>query len=927
MSIGNTIIHVLQNGIDNNYRSLFVITGSKALESIPIILQDFPSSDPLSILWCSKKGQKDKNSSKDHSKKDKSKKETDTSANNNNNNNNNNHFSDFIPNSKIKFCSYRDSSKVLGQTYQILILQDFSEITPNILARTVETISGGGIIFLVLPQINDIKDLSTIPMSFDTSLYSEIYGNAFPRFSKRFLRSLTKCHNCLIFSSKENGELELINQDPILSDKPESVDNEELKEVKEKVSEIFPVGPIVNNALTNDQSQVILQIFTTLKGYEQHKIIGVTAARGRGKSAALGLSLACAIGLNYSNLFVTAPSPDNLKTLFEFFLHGLDSLGISESQYRIITSNTFHNQILRIEINRNLNVNSNSLNSNQTDNNNHYQRQTLSYISPDQFNYLGQCEILAIDEAAAIPLPSVRKLLGPYVVLLASTVNGYEGTGRALSIKLFDELRKKVGSVGGRIDSHFIEVNMTVPIRYSLNDPIESWLFSLLALDAQPEPIKSMPAPNNCTLFQINRAILFSEGLKEPAIEKYLRSLISISIGSHYKNQPDDLMLAADSPAHRLFTLLSPPSPGQPPFPIVYLQVVLEGKIDDDRVKDVMNRSESPPGNLVPWILQRNFSEFTQKFSQSDRISISENPSDENDHLDNIAGLSGVRIVRLAVHPMMQGKGYGSRAMEQFLEYYSGQIPQKSANNQIHGSKEALFWSLDEVAPEYVDYASVSFGLTKPLFRFWKKLGFSGVHLSQTTNSSTGEFSCIVIKGISENGEKLSTIISPDFAHRLISLLSFNFRSLPTDLALELLSSFQISNENSMNLFNSMERIESQENENSQQIKYLSDISPEDIDRLQRFYRQQIGFPRIEDLIQRLSIKYFQYHLIKLSKSEESILVAIGLQRKTLKISADDHKIQINQVMTLLQGIVKKFLNILENKVDTTKQRYKIVAV
>ena len=42
--------------------------------------------------------------------------------------------------------------------------------------------------------------------------------------------------------------------------------------------------------------------------------------RGRGKSAAVGLAVAGAIALSYSNVFVTAPSPENLRTLFQFVL-------------------------------------------------------------------------------------------------------------------------------------------------------------------------------------------------------------------------------------------------------------------------------------------------------------------------------------------------------------------------------------------------------------------------------------------------------------------------------------------------------------------------------------------------------------------------------------------------------------------------------
>lgn len=41
----------------------------------------------------------------------------------------------------------------------------------------------------------------------------------------------------------------------------------------------------------------------------------------------LGLALAGAVAFGYSNIFVTSPSPENLKTLFEFVVKGFDALG------------------------------------------------------------------------------------------------------------------------------------------------------------------------------------------------------------------------------------------------------------------------------------------------------------------------------------------------------------------------------------------------------------------------------------------------------------------------------------------------------------------------------------------------------------------------------------------------------------------------
>lgn len=60
---------------------------------------------------------------------------------------------------------------------------------------------------------------------------------------------------------------------------------------------------------------------------------------------------------------------------------------------------------------------------------------------------------MVIDEAAAIPLPYVKSMLGPYLVFLASTINGYEGTGRSLSLKLLHQLRIQAAPVGANTNA------------------------------------------------------------------------------------------------------------------------------------------------------------------------------------------------------------------------------------------------------------------------------------------------------------------------------------------------------------------------------------------------------------------------------------------------------------------------------------------
>lgn len=44
------------------------------------------------------------------------------------------------------------------------VLQDFEALTPNLLARTVETVEGGGLVVLLLRSVNSLKQLYTMSM-------------------------------------------------------------------------------------------------------------------------------------------------------------------------------------------------------------------------------------------------------------------------------------------------------------------------------------------------------------------------------------------------------------------------------------------------------------------------------------------------------------------------------------------------------------------------------------------------------------------------------------------------------------------------------------------------------------------------------------------------------------------------------------------
>ena len=70
---------------------------------------------------------------------------------------------------------YKESEKILGNTYGMCVLQDFEAITPNLLARTIETVEGGGLVVLMLKTMTSLKQLYTMTMVRSRLIYAHRY--------------------------------------------------------------------------------------------------------------------------------------------------------------------------------------------------------------------------------------------------------------------------------------------------------------------------------------------------------------------------------------------------------------------------------------------------------------------------------------------------------------------------------------------------------------------------------------------------------------------------------------------------------------------------------------------------------------------------------------------------------------------------------
>ena len=70
------------------------------------------------------------------------------------------------------------------------VLQDFEALTPNLLARTIETVEGGGVIVIMLKTVSSLQQLFAMSMDVHARFRTESHQDVVGRFNERFILSL-----------------------------------------------------------------------------------------------------------------------------------------------------------------------------------------------------------------------------------------------------------------------------------------------------------------------------------------------------------------------------------------------------------------------------------------------------------------------------------------------------------------------------------------------------------------------------------------------------------------------------------------------------------------------------------------------------------------------------------------------------------------
>lgn len=224
----------------------------------------------------------------------------------------------------------------------------------------------------------------------------------------------------------------------------------------------------------------------------------------------------------------------------------------------------------------------------------------LLFQAPDRL--LADCQAsaapsadwLIVDEAAAIPLALLNALITYFPrVLLLTTTEGYEGTGRGFLLKFCASLPA------------YQPLTLQQPARWAVGDGLEAWLNRLLLLQPPPLPAAGDRPVHNETPTQARWAA-------EPA---RLAAFYALLVHAHYRTTPLDLRRMMDAPGQRFHAAYSGDAL------IGALWLTEEGGLSETLAHDVWAGRRRPRGNLVAQSLAAHGGEPEAAVLRSWRIS------------------------------------------------------------------------------------------------------------------------------------------------------------------------------------------------------------------------------------------------------------------------------------------------------------------
>lgn len=436
----------------------------------------------------------------------------------------------------------------LGREKQIVIFDANKDFSADGFAAISGIVVGGGLFILLMP---------------DDENWTKIYNTY---FGQRIIKSIQSSKKINIIKQNDS-QLNLVKAP--------------CQELEKKNCE-FPF-------LSSEQEDVVKTLEKAI--YTSSKVpVVLTSDRGRGKSAALGITAARLMKNGIKKIIITAPRMLATDIVFKHIKQLLPEAEISRGQI------TLKNSVIQFYAPDQLSID-----------NSHHESLTA--------------DLLLVDEAAAIPVPLLSSFLKNFPqCIFATTVHGYEGTGRGFSVRFHKVLDQSYPD--------WVRLKMKTPIRWAKNDPLEQWMFNLLCLDAEIVDKKSIGEIDN----KITISIFEQKELSNDDV--LLDEIFSLLVTAHYRTQPSDLQRLLDDREISIYVVKNNQ------HVIAVALVNHEGNFPLALSTEVYRGERRPSGHLLAQALTYHCG------------------------IEHAANLNYSRIMRIAVHPEFQEQGIGSKLLD-----------------------------------------------------------------------------------------------------------------------------------------------------------------------------------------------------------------------------------------------------------------------
>lgn len=415
------------------------------------------------------------------------------------------------PSFQVATICFNRTSKYLGQELDYVIFDARFSFDANAFAAICGSIVGGGKLVLILDKTRQTTQTKAKPADSHVIAESQTIIRLI-RALKQTSHSFKETTTAIRFQTSAFKEYVF----------------------EEKTQSIF-----------REQQHTVDKIKRCATGHSRRPLI-ITANRGRGKSASIGIAVAQLLLQKDIIIGITAPTKAHITVVQKHLERGLAQQYLSE-----------------IEINESIS--------------------RLIYVPPDEaMNHKNRFKLMIVEEAGSLPVQVLNGLCNyNNRIVFSTTIDGYEGSGQGFELRFKPFLLEKYPQLK--------ESKLHTPIRWIKNDPLELSINKALILTSEILPTV---IPNECFVNEVNYELLSKDILlnNEPLLVK----VYSLLISAHYQTRPNDLERMLSNKDYCVFVA------SYNDLVVATALVSVEGNLTNEDCKLIDLRKKSFKGHLLP---------------------------------------------------------------------------------------------------------------------------------------------------------------------------------------------------------------------------------------------------------------------------------------------------------------------------------------